>query len=289
MTLNQLRASESQIWIILRGLRKSKSGLTGGIIFATVILAAILAPVISPYDPLQFDSTALLAPPSLLHPLGTDQFGRDILSRIMWGSQASLIVGIVSVGIGLSVGSTIGVFSGYYSGKVDEVLMRVMDMLVSFPAILLGLLIIAILGTGLVNLMIAIGILYIPRFARVTRASFLSEREKEYVDLARLAGDSDMRIAFREILPNTMAPIIVNVTVFFSIAILNEAAFGFLGLGLQPPIPSWGNMLAESRRFLETAPWTTIFPGLAIAITTIGLNLLGDGLRDVLDPRLKLG
>lgn len=276
------------MFLALRGLKKSKLGIAGGSIVFTVTLLAVLAPWVSPYDPVVFNTTERLAPPSPRHIFGTDFFGRDILSRIIWGARMSIMVGAISVTIGLTIGTLLGAISGYYGGVIDEILGRIMDMLLAFPAILLALVIVAVLGPSLENLMVAIGIVYIPRFARIVRGSVLAARDTPYVEAAKSTGRPDMRIIWSEIMPNCLAPIIVNAAMSFAIAILSEGALSFLGLGIQPPAPSWGNMLSDSTRFIQSAPWTVIFPGLAITLTCLGLNLFGDGLRDALDPRLRI-
>jgi peptide/nickel transport system permease protein len=282
------RHKEDYLFLGIRGLKKSKLGIVGGLIVFGVVMLAILAPWVSPYDPIAFNTKERLSPPSWRHPFGTDFFGRDILSRIIWGARMSIIVGIISVSIGFTLGTVIGAISGYYGGIVDEVLGRIMDMLLAFPAILLALLIVAVLGPSLENLMVAIGIVYIPRFGRIVRGSVLAVRNAQYIEAAKSVGKSDRSIIWSEIIPNCVAPIIVNIAICFAIAILSEGALSFLGLGIQPPTPSWGNMLSDSRRFIESAPWTVVFPGLAITVTVLGLNLFGDGLRDAFDPRLRV-
>lgn len=279
---------EDYFFLTLRRLRKSPLGIAGGIVVIVVVLLALLAPWVSPYDPVAFNTKDALLPPNRQHIFGTDIFGRDVLSRVIWGARMSIVVGIISVAIGLTLGTPIGAISGYYGGILDEVLGRFMDMLLAFPAILLALVIIAVLGPSLENLMVAIGIVYIPRFSRIVRGTVLAARDSPYVEAARSAGKSDRNIIWSEILPNCMAPIIVNVTICFAVAILSEGALSFLGLGIQPPAASWGNMLSDSRQFMESAPWTVIFPGLAIVVTVLALNLFGDGLRDALDPRLHV-
>jgi peptide/nickel transport system permease protein len=230
---------------------------------------------------------ASLAPPSAQHPFGTDEFGRDVLSRVLVGSRVSLIVAFLSVATAVALGTTLGLTAGYYGGSWDGVSMRAMDIIFAFPAILLAIAIMAVLGTSLLNLVIAIGIVYTPQFARVARAAALTVRSLEFVDAARVLGLGNLRIIGRHLIPNIMAPVIVQVSLSLSLAILSESALSFLGLGTQPPTPSWGNMLSEGRQFLELAPWNAVFPGLAIMLVVLGFNLLGDGLRDLLDPRLR--
>jgi len=276
------------LWLdALRRLRRQPLSIFSGILVTILILTAIFGSLLAPYDPNAIDMANRFAPPSLEHPFGTDDFGRDILSRVMVGARVSLMVGIIAVGLSASVGSFLGVLAGYTGRFTDEVIMRVMDILFAFPAILLAIAIMAALGRGVGNAMIAIGIVYIPIFARIARGSVLSVREEEFVDAARATGSSDSRIMYRHIFPNVLSPIIVEITLSLSFAILAEAALSFFGLGTQPPDPSWGRMLSEGRAYFQQSTWLAIFPGLAIMLTVLGFNLLGDGLRDALDPRLK--
>lgn len=264
----------------------NRLALLGLFITIVVILAAVFAPALAPYDPNEQNIVeAQLEAPSSAHPMGTDQFGRDVYSRVLYGAQISLQVGIIAVGVAILFGVPLGLIAGYYRGYVDETVMRSMDVLFSFPAILLAIAMVAVLGQSLVNVMLAIGIVYTPIFARVTRSGVLSVREETYVQAAQAIGDSDANILLRDVLPNVVAPIIVQATVSLAFAILAESALSFLGLGTPPPDPSWGRMLSDSRNFMQTAPWTVVFPGLAIMITILGFNFLGDGLRDTLDPR----
>jgi peptide/nickel transport system permease protein len=276
------------LWIdALRRLRRQPLSIFSGILVAILILTAIFGPILAPYDPNEIDMANRFAPPSLEHPFGTDDFGRDILSRVMVGARVSLMVGLIAVGISAVVGSSLGLVSGYTGRVTDEIIMRAMDVLFAFPAILLAITIMAILGRGIGNAMIAIGIVYIPIFARIARGSVLSVRENEFVEAARAIGTSDIRIMQRHIFPNILSPLIVEITLSLSFAILAEAALSFFGLGTQPPDPSWGRMLSEGRAYFQQSVWLAIFPGLAIMMTVLGFNLLGDGLRDALDPRLK--
>jgi len=231
------------------------------------------------------DIGARLQGPSRAHPLGTDQFGRDVLTRVMQGAAASLVVGAVAVGVGMGIGVVVGTLGGYFGGWLDEALMRVMDAIYGFPAVLSALLVTAVFGPGAVISMIAVGAASVPIFARLTRASFLALREREFVLAARALGARDVAIIARHILPNTVSPLIVQATISFPVAILAEAALSYLGLGTQPPHPSWGLMLKDAQSFLALSPWYALFPGAAIALAVLGFNLLGDGLRDVLDPR----
>jgi peptide/nickel transport system permease protein len=259
----------------------------GAAITAAIVIVASLSLVYTPRDPLEMRVAARLQPPSAAHPLGTDQFGRDLLSRIMRGARASLLVGAVSVSIGMGLGVLVGMVGGYFGGWLDESLMRLMDAVYGFPAVLSALLIAAVFGPGVVMSMVAVGVVSMPIFARLTRGSFLSLREREFVQAARALGAGDATIIGRHILPNTLSPLIVQATISFPVAILAEAALSYLGLGTQPPHPSWGLMLRDAQNFLELSPWYALFPGTAIALAVLGFNLLGDGLRDVLDPRSR--
>lgn len=264
----------------------SRLGAVGFLIVTTVILMALFAPEIALHDPNEQNiATAQLAPPSLEHPMGTDQFGRDIFSRIVYGARLSLEVSVTAVSFAVLVGVPLGLLAGYYKGYTDEVIMRGMDVIFSFPAIVLAIAIMAVLGQSLVNLIIAIGVVYTPIFARVTRSGVLSVREEEYVTAAKSIGDSNFNVILKDVLPNVLAPIIVQATVSLAFAILAESALSFLGLGTPPPTPSWGRMLSSSRNFMETAWWTVTFPGIAIMITILGFNFLGDTIRDTLDPK----
>ncbi|MCB0047354.1 MAG: ABC transporter permease [Caldilineaceae bacterium] len=272
---------------ILRRVANNRLALLGAVIIVLLIGLAVLGPFIAPYPPNEINMGARVQPPSVAHPFGTDDFGRDVFSRVLAGARVSIYVGLVAVGISLLAGTSLGLISGYYGGWADEVIMRAMDVLFSFPAILLAIAIVAALGPGVTNAMIAIGVVYTPIFARITRGSVLAVRKEVYVDAARSIGSADRRILLRHILPNIAAPIIVETTLSLAFAILSEAALSFIGLGAQPPDPSWGRMLSEGRSFIQQAPWIGIFPGLAIMITVMGFNFLGDGLRDALDPKLK--
>jgi peptide/nickel transport system permease protein len=252
---------------------------------SALLLAALTSLFYTPQDPLAINITDRLQGSSAVHWLGTDQFGRDVLSRIMRGSTVAMSVGVISVGIGLVVGVGLGVLAGYFGRGIDEVLMRFMDALYGFPAILLALLITAVFGPGLSTSMAAIGTVNVPVFARLTRANFLVLRDRDFVTAARALGASDVVLIWRHILPNVMSPLVVQATISFPNAILAEAGLSYLGLGIQPPHPSWGYMLKEAQPFLRLAPTYAIFPGAAIALAVLGCNLLGDGLRDLLDPK----
>jgi peptide/nickel transport system permease protein len=252
-----------------------------------MVLAALGAPLISPYDPIKASQRTSLEAPSAAHPMGTDRFGRDILSRVLWGGQLSLPVGFVSVLIAAVFGISLGLLAGYHGGRIDAVIMRTVDLMLAFPGILLALAIVAILGSSLLNLMIAVGIASIPDYVRITRGTVLSIREREFVQAARTIGARDTAIIVRHILPNILPPVIVLATLGMASAIITGSTLSFLGLGIKPPTPEWGNMLDEGRGFLQRAWWVAFFPGLAIMLTVFSINLLGDGLRDALDPRLK--
>lgn len=267
--------------------RRWRLVLLGGVLVALVVLAAVFAPLIAPYSPLEFDVVDMLQPPSASHWLGTDELGRDVLSRTIYAARISVEVALIAVTVGLVGGTLIGTTAAYFGGIVDTILMRAMDLLFSFPAILLAVVLMASLGTSVFNAMIAIGIVFIPGFSRLARASTQTVLRQQYVEAARTIGMSDARIIFREILPNIVAPLLVEAAVAFAYAVLLESALSFLGLGAQPPDPSWGNMLSTGRGFMAQAPWLSLVPGMAMFITVLGFNLLGDGLRDAFDPHLR--
>lgn len=279
------RSQWGDVW---KRLKRNKMAVAGMVILVLLVLLAIFADFIAPYgyddqDPV---NRAFLTPCAAF-PFGTDNLGRDILSRVIYGARISLQVGLVTVGISAILGGILGAIAGYYGNRADNVIMRFMDILLSIPGILLAITIAATLGPGLINAMIAVGISGIPAFARVVRASVLSVRENEYIEAARAINASDLRIIVSHILPNILAPIIVQATLNVATAILTASALSFLGVGVQPPIPEWGAMLSQGRTFLRDYPHVVLFPGLAILVTVFSLNLLGDGLRDALDPRLK--
>lgn len=261
--------------------------LIGGALVSLVAATALLAPVLAPHDPTEVDPPNRLLPGGPKHPLGTDRLGRDVLSRIFYGGRVAVVVGVVAVSIGAGAGTSIGLVSGYRAGRVDAVLMRMMDGLMAFPSLLLAILVVAALGPGHVQTMIAIGVVLIPVFARLSRAQTLAVRGQEYVMAARAMGAKDVSIVTSHILPNIAGPLLIQATVAFSGAVLAEAALSYLGLGTQPPTPSWGGMLLEARDVLFVRPWMAVWPGVAIASTVLGWNLMGDGLRDLLDPRLR--
>jgi len=272
---------------LLRKALRHGSVLFGGGIILTLGLVALFGASLAPYDPMAMDFTARFAPPSWAHPFGTDDFGRDVFSRVLYGAAVSFQVAFIAVGISGVAGIALGLTAGYLGGWVDEVIMRVMDVLFAFPAVLLAITVMAILGRGVENAMIAIAIVYAPIFARVTRGAVISVRDRDFVLAARALGQSQLRIMVGHVLPNALGPIIVQTSLSLAFAILAEAALSFFGLGTQPPDPSWGRMLSEGRGFLQQAPWMGIFPGLAIMVSVLGFNTLGDGLRDVLDPRFR--
>ncbi|MBY0351881.1 ABC transporter permease [Tabrizicola sp.] len=259
----------------------------GALIIGTILVCAIFAPWIAPYSPYDLDYMAMLQGPSSAHWLGTDEVGRDTLSRVIYGARLSMQVAFMAAGIGLICGTLIGVTAAYFGGIVDLLLMRLMELLFSFPAILLAVVLMASLGTSILNAMIAIGIVFIPGFSRLARAATEVVLREQYVEAARALGMSHSRILFREIMPNIVAPLLVEAAVAFSYAILLESALSFLGLGAQPPEPTWGNMLNTGRGFMAQSAMMSIAPGMAIFITVLGFNLIGDGLRDALDPHMK--
>jgi peptide/nickel transport system permease protein len=275
-------AGPNRVW---DGLRHNPPALVGLVILGLLVVVAVLGPAIAPYGVNAVDVDHMLEGPSGSHLFGTDELGRDVLSRVLLAARVSLVVAVVSVGLALLVGVTIGLVAGYYRGRVDNVLMRCMDVLFAFPVLLLAVAIVAVLGRGLVTAMVAIGVVYTPIFARVTRASVLSVREQVFVKAAVSIGASDGRIMRRHVLPNIAAPLIVQTSLSLAFAILSEAALSFLGLGIQPPQPSWGRMLYDARGFVQDSWWLGFFPGAAIFLTVLAFNVVGDALRDVLDPR----
>ena len=268
-------------------LARNPTAAVAATVLLLIVLVAVLDEAIAPTGPNEIAVEDRLQPPSLAHPFGTDDLGRDILSRVVLGAAVSLRVGFLAVAFALVVGTVIGLLAGFYGRWVDDVLMRFMDMLFAFPAVLLAIAVLAVRGPGAGNTALAIGIVYVPVFARVTRASVLGVREEVYVRASRSVGASDWRLLTRHVLPNAAPPIIVQTSISLAFAVLAEAALSFLGLGTQPPNPSWGLMLAEGRGFIDLAWWLAFFPGMAIFLTVLCFNLLGDGLRDVLDPRQR--
>lgn len=259
----------------------------GGFLVAIVVFCAIFAGFLAPYSPYDLDVAYMLQGPSATHWLGTDEVGRDELSRVIFAARISVEVALVAVGVGLIGGTIVGIFAAYFGGWIDLALMRLMELLFSFPAILLAVILLASLGTSIFNAMLAIGIIFIPGFSRLARAATNGVLRQQYIDAARTIGMGDVRIVLREILPNVVTPLLVEAAVAFAYAVLLESALSFLGLGAQPPEPSWGNMLNTGRGFMGQAPWLSIVPGMAMFLCVLGFNLLGDGLRDAFDPQLR--
>lgn len=276
----------TQFQMVVRRLRRNKASMAGAIIIAALVLTAIFAPLLAPYDPIEQDVPARFAKPTVQHLMGTDELGRDILSRIIFGTRLSLLSSITAVSISLTVGVAIGLISGFYP-KVDPILMRFIDVLMAFPGILLAIAIVSALGPGLLNAMIAVGVQSIPSFARVTRSQVLSIRKMEYIQAAQATGSGDARMMLRHVLPNAAPPIIIYSTLNLASAILSASILSFLGLGASPPTPDWGSMVSTSRAFFLNHPHVALFPTLAIFTAVLAFNFLGDGLRDALDPRLK--
>lgn len=285
-----LRRRLAEFWYYFS---ENRGAVLGLIVFVLLVVIALFAPLIAPHSPSAQYRDAVLLPPAweaggrMTYLLGTDAVGRDMFSRLIYGARYSLFIGVVVTAVALVGGVLIGVIAGYYRGWVDTVIMRVMDIILAFPSLLLALVLVAVLGPGLTNAMIAIALVMQPHFVRLTRAAVMTEKTRDYVTAVKVAGAGPLRLMFKTILPNCMAPLIVQATLSFSNAILDAAALGFLGMGAQPPTPEWGTMLAESREFILRAWWVVTFPGLAILITVLAINLMGDGLRDALDPKLK--
>jgi peptide/nickel transport system permease protein len=270
-----------------RRFARNRGAVFGLAVLVVIVLMSVFAPVMAPYDPLAQGVGPALQRPSLEHWAGTDSFGRDLMSRIIYGARIALIVGVVSVALAMLIGVSLGLAAGYYGGWLDIVVMRVMDGLFAFPIIILAIAMMAIMGFGVLNVIIAVAVGFIAPFARVTRADVLAVKEEPYVEAARLAGVSSPAVIIRHVLPNVMAPIIVQAALRVSGAIITESGLSFLGLGPPPPNPVWGSMIAEGRNFIVMAPHVSTFPGIALMLAIVGLNLLGDGLRDTLDPRLR--
>jgi len=272
---------------VWKRLKRSKMAILGLMIIITLMLIALFADYIAPYPYDRQDLMNTFQSPSSENLFGTDEFGRDILSRVIYGSRVSLLVGFIAVGIALVIGGFLGAISGYYGGRVDNLIMRIMDVLLAIPSMLLAISIVAALGPGLTNLMIAVGISSIPTYARTVRAAVMSIKGMEYIEASKVSGSKDIRIIFKHIIPNSLAPVIVQSTLGVAGAILTAAGMSFIGLGIQPPNPEWGAMLSGGRAYIRDYSYMTMFPGIAIMITILALNLLGDGLRDALDPKLK--
>jgi len=271
---------------LARKFRRNRKAMIGLTIVVALVVVAIFAPLIAPYSIQKTDIVHRTQPPSVAHPFGTDNIGRDIFSRVVMGSRISLYVGFGSIVGALLMGTTIGIVAGYFGGTIDEVLMRTMDALMSFPPILLALTVMVVIGPQLNNVILALAFVYTPYIARVARSAALSVRNEAFVDAAVARGEGHGYIVFREVLPNCLAPLLVQASINISFAMLSEASLSFLGLGAQPPTPSWGLMINVGRGFMQQAPWLIVFPGIAIGITVVGFNMLGDGLRDVLDPKV---
>ncbi|HUM14844.1 MAG TPA: ABC transporter permease [Candidatus Nitrosotalea sp.] len=273
--------------LALRRFVRRRMALTGTVYLGLLILAALLAPVIAPYEPLKQDLVHMLAGPSLAHPLGTDDLGRDVLTRLLYGARLSLGAACLAVAIATVAGVPIGLVAGYLGGAIDDALMRVIDALQAFPALILAMAIAAALGPGLFNVMVAVGVVYTPRFARLVRGQVLSLREEPFVESARAAGASHARVLARHVLPNVVAPVVVQISIGVAFALLAETALSFLGVGIKPPEPSWGTDVGRGYRFMRLAPWLVFMPGTAIFLTALAFNLMGDGIRDAFDPRLS--
>jgi peptide/nickel transport system permease protein len=270
-----------------RRIAHSPNLLVGLVILVLVVGAALFARFVAPYNPIDQSFAEQLHSPSFAHLFGTDEFGRDIFSRVLYGARIALTVGVISDGIALSLGVVLGVLAGYFGGAADAAVMRTVDVMLAFPYLLLAMIVVAILGSSLTNAMIAIGIVYTPQFARLVRGAVLAVRGQEFVEAAGAVGAGSVRVLARHVLPNVLSPIIVMATLTVGFTIVETAGLSFLGLGATPPTPEWGSMLATGRSYMLTAPWIATFPGLAILVTVIGFNLVGDGLRDLLDPRLR--
>lgn len=283
------QAPETRFADLRRHFLSSRGGTIGLGLVTILILAAAFAPVLAPYGPDEQMRQAILHAPGGGYPLGTDDVGRDVLSRLLFGARLSLSIGAIVVALSFLAGTLLGLIAGFSGGIVDALVMRLMDIMLALPTLLLAIAVVAVLGPGLSNAMLAVSIVQLPGFVRLTRAAVLMELNKDYVAASRMAGAGQARLMFLTVLPNCLAPLIVQASLGFSSAILDTAALGFLGLGAQPPTPEWGTMLADALQFVQSAWWVVTFPGLAILLTVLGFNLVGDGLRDTLDPRLKVG
>lgn len=282
-----MKAETTLLRAFWQRLAANRLAMAGAAVVALLVVVALLAPLIAPYDPYAIDVDSILLPPSLEHPFGTDELGRDVFSRMVYGARVSLEVGFVAAGLATLVGVLLGALAGYYGGKVEALIMRFTDMMLCFPTFFLILAVIALLEPSIFNIMAVIGLTSWMGVARLVRAEFLSLKQRDYVLAARSLGASDARIIFRHILPNSLAPVLVALTLGVAGAILTESGLSFLGLGVQPPLASWGNILNQGKANLEIAWWLSLFPGLAILVTVLGYNLLGEGIRDALDPRLR--
>jgi peptide/nickel transport system permease protein len=282
-----VRRDRRGVLVLARRFARNRLALLGAVVFLVVLLVAFAAPWIAPYSPTKTDFTSYLQPPGPRHLFGTDELGRDAFSRIVFGTRASLEAGLIAVGLGVAAGLPLGLAAGFYGGRTDAVLMRITDAMLAFPQLVLALAVAAVLGPGLGHAMIAIAIVLMPIFMRLMRAQVLTEREREYVDAARAMGAADRRIIWRHLLPNSAAPIVVQGSLNVAGAIITEATLSFLGLGTQPPTPSWGSMLNAAQQYLTQAPWLSIWPGIAIAVTVFAVNVAGDGIREIWDPRTR--
>ena len=282
------RPVRARRWRTLRHAARARLAPFGAAVLLVAVAAALLAPLVAPHDPLKQDLNHALARPDRAHLLGTDNVGRDVLSRVIWGTRVSLVAGLGSVGIAVLVGGLLGLLAGYAGGRIDGLVMRLMDAVLSFPPLVLALALGAVLGAGLTGVLIALGVVYTPTFARLMRGQVLSITAREYVDAARALGVPGWRIAWAHVLPNATAPIVVQASLSVAFAILAEASLSFLGLGVQPPAASWGSMINAGRGYLQQAPWIVFGPGAALFVTVVGLNFVGDAVRDALDPRLRV-
>ncbi|HLN14775.1 MAG TPA: ABC transporter permease [bacterium] len=281
------RVSHRGLGYLLRRYAQNRLATIGLIVFVAIVLTAVFAPWLAPYSPIKTDFAAYLRPPGGAHVLGTDELGRDVLSRLIYGTRASLEAGVISVGLAIAVGLPLGLAAGYYRGFIGDVLMRFTDAMLAFPPLILALAVAAVLGPGLAKAMIAIAVVLTPVFMRITRAQVLQQRAREYIEAVRALGAWDRRIIWRHLLPNSMAPIVVQGSLNIAGAIITEATLSFLGLGTQPPTPSWGSMLNGAQQYLTQAPWLALWPGAAIALTVFAVNVAGDGLREIWDPRTR--
>jgi peptide/nickel transport system permease protein len=280
-------ATVSQKEILIKTFKSNKTSVVGLFMASCVVVIAFISPWISPYDPISQDLDIQHAPPSWAHPFGADSYGRDQLSRILWGSRVSLVVGILSVLFAMAAGIPLGMIGGYKGGRIDNLVLRFIDIFMSFPIVILGLLVLAIMGPGLIKIVIAIGVALTPRIARLARGSTLSIKGKEFIEAARAVGQNDTKIMIIHVLPNISGEILVMGTLWIATAIIVEASLSFIGLGVRPPTPSWGAMIRDGLDQLTNAPWLSIFPGLAIFISVFSFNLIADGLRDISDPKLR--
>jgi peptide/nickel transport system permease protein len=287
LTREQAPPARARRWKVLRRAARARLAPFGATVMVLAVLVALAAPVIAPYDPLAQDLGNTLAPPGRTHLLGTDNVGRDVLSRVIWGTRISLLAGLVSVVLAVLAGSLLGVLAGYSGGRVDGLVMRVMDAVLSFPPLVLALALGAVLGAGLTGVLLALGVVYTPTFARLMRGQVLTITARDYVDAARALGAPGWRVAARHVVPNAINPIIVQASLSVAFAILAEASLSFLGLGIQPPEASWGSMINAGRGYLQQAPWIVFGPGAALFVTVVGLNFVGDAVRDALDPRAR--